>query len=554
MTKSKNTKPFVLLVIDGLGISDIEEGNAVKSADTPNLKRIWAKYPMTQLQASGLYVGLPDGVMGNSEVGHMSLGAGRILFQELAKINHEIETGEFFKNEVFLDAIEHAKKNDSRLHLMGLLSDGRVHSSLEHLRASLELCRKKGLKGDQVAVHAFTDGRDTSPNSAEEYIEQVEKWMKKYRVGKIASIIGRYYAMDRDERWGRTKLAYDLIVRGKGEIVRKPSDAVKKSYDEDISDEYIKPFVVQRKKEDGPTTVKDGDSLIFFNYRADRAVQLSKAFEYNGQFNNGFDIVDFEDLYFAGFSNYEKGLSMARAAEDLEDYENESDYVAKAFKEEIQKTDNFPKLQVFPPDKAEHSLGKVIADAGIPQLRLAESEKYPHVTYFFNCRNKEPFEREERIEIDSPKNVKTYDQKPEMSTPEIVQKFKKEVVKKKYGFILINFALTDMVAHTGDLEASVKAVEEADRAMQEVLKSTLEVGGEILVTADHGNIEELINIRTGETDTKHSTNPVPMFLVSNSLSKGGHLPEGILADVAPTVLKRMGIDTPEEMKGRDLLG
>ncbi|MBN1332074.1 phosphoglycerate mutase (2,3-diphosphoglycerate-independent) [Candidatus Dojkabacteria bacterium] len=548
----KSKKPFVLLILDGLGLSDIEEGNAVRLAETPNLKKLWTEFPKTQLQASGLYVGLPDGVMGNSEVGHMSLGAGRILFQELAKINHEIESGAFFSNEVFQAAIDHAKTNNSTFHLMGLLSDGQVHSSLDHLKACLEFCKKKGLRGDQVAIHAFTDGRDTSPNSAQNFIKLTNKWCKKFKVGRIVSVIGRYYAMDRDDRWGRTKLAYNLVVYAKGDPVGKAEEAIEKSYKENISDEYLKPFIIIDKKHPEPAVVKDGDALIFFNYRADRALQLAQAFENKGF--SKFETKNFENLYFAGFSNYEKGLPMARAAEDLEDYENESAYVAKGFKEEILKTENFPEKQVFPPDKAKDSLGRIVAESGIAQLRLSESEKYPHVTYFFNCRNKNPFEREERIEIPSPRDVRTYDEKPEMSTPGIVEKFKAEIAKKKYGFVLVNFALTDMVAHTGNLEASIKAVEAADKGMEEIIKATLEVGGEVLVTADHGNIEELINIRTKEVDTKHSTNPVPAFLVSNNINGNGHdLPEGILADIAPTVLKRMGLDVPNEMKGRDLL-
>lgn len=552
LVSGRGKKPYVLLILDGLGISDLTEGNAVKLAKTPNLEYLKKTFPSTYLQASGLYVGLPDGVMGNSEVGHMSLGAGRILFQELAKINHEIDSGSFMKNETFHEAVRHAKKHKSNLHLMGLVSDGQVHSSMKHLEASLRFCRKNGLKRDRVKIHVFTDGRDTSRDSALEYLELLNKWIKKYKVGVIASIIGRYYAMDRDERWDRTKLAYDLIVNGIGEKVKDCKKAIELSYDKNIFDEYIAPFVIVDKKGRAVGAVEDSDVVIFFNYRADRAVQLSQAFEIPGF--SKFETKPLENLYFVGFSNYEKGLPMARSDEDIAEVGDESKFVQEYFKEEVKKTEHFPEKQIFPPDRAEKSLGKIISDAGLSQLRLAESEKYPHVTYFFSCRNKEPFEREDRIEIPSPRDVKTYDQKPEMSTFEITETFKREIATKKHDFIFVNFALTDMVAHTGNLEASIKAVEIADKCMGEMVKATLEVGGELMITADHGNIEELVNIRTQEIDTKHSTNPVPVYFVGNELKGARQLPDGILADVAPTILARMGIDQPEEMKGRNLLG
>jgi 2,3-bisphosphoglycerate-independent phosphoglycerate mutase len=543
-------KPLVLIVIDGLGVAMPNKGNAVTLAKTVNFDGFWPKYNHTYLEASGNYVGLPRGVVGNSEVGHMSLGAGRIILQEIARIDDAIKNKTFFENETFKEALSHAKKTGGDMHFMGLVSDGKVHSSLDHLLACLEFCQKEEFPGERVFVHAFTDGRDTNPDSAEEYLEQVDIKCRSLNLGKIATIIGRHYAMDRDKRWERTQLAYEMLVQGKGKMVGDWREAIRSSYSEDLTDEYIEPHIVSK---DGQpiTQIKSGDSLIFFNYRPDRAVQISKAFILEDF--SGFDRELISDLYYAGFSNYQKGVVMNRAKEDEERHGGESQMVEALFEQELKKSDDrFPPNQIFPPEKVEESLGKVISDAGLSQLRISESEKYPHVTYFFNCRKKNPFEREERIEIPSPRDVKTYDQKPEMSSYELTARLKEELKKNIYDFVLLNFASTDMVAHTGNLEASIKAVEVVDRCIGDIAKEVLSLGGQVLITADHGNVEEMLNLQTDDMDTKHSINQVPFMLLSDETNQGSELAIGMLADIAPTVLRLMKIDLPASMTGRDL--
>lgn len=543
-------KPVIFLVLDGLGIAPENPGNAVTLGKTPNLNAFWTKFPHGYLQASGSSVGLPTGVVGNSEVGHMGLGAGKVVFQEIARIDHEIENGEFYQNEMFKAAVEHVKKNNGKLHLMGLVSTGKVHSSMDHLYACLRYCKNEKLSQKNVFIHAFTDGRDTSPNSAAEYLGAVEKFTKKNKVGKIASVVGRYYAMDRDERWDRTRLAYELIVMGKGEPVKHWNEALEKSYQADVTDEFIKPHVVVDG--DQPvTTVQPGDTVIFFNYRADRAVQLSKVFE-NKQFAHWQrDFI--ENLFFAGFSNYEKGIPMNRATEDVQDAGGESQMVQELFAKELEKTlAGFPEKQIFPPEKIDYSIGRLVSDAGMKQLRLAESEKYPHVTYFFSCREKNIYPGEDRIEVPSPKEVATYDLKPEMSTYEITNTLIEKIQQQAYDFAMVNFANTDMVAHTGNLDASIRAVQVADECMGKIVQAALQAGGEVLITSDHGNVEELVNIQTGEVDTEHSTNPVPCMIATKRY-QAIEFPMGILADIGPTLLSMLGLKQPESMTGRNLL-
>lgn len=549
LNKKSLPKPVVLMILDGLGIADPNKGNAVTLAKTPNLNMLWPKYDHCYLQASGNYVGLPTGVTGNSEVGHMSLGAGRIVYQEIAKIDKDIESGAFMQNEVMHEALTHAKENKSKIHFIGVLSDGRVHASLDHLFACLEFCSKNNFPGDKVFVHAFTDGRDTPPQNAAEFFQKLDLVTKKLKTGKLASIIGRYYAMDRDDRWDRTKLAYDLIVHGKGTPSESWEEALKGSYSKGVFDEYIEPHILI-KKNSPIALVEDGDVVIFYNYRGDRAVQLSKAFDSTNFYN--FPAKKFNNLYFAGFSNYEKGMVMNREQFDVEDAGGESQMVKKLFNQELNKTQIFPKRQVFPPASVENSFGHLIAESGLSQLRLAESEKFPHVTYFFSCRLKDPFDREDRIEVPSPREVKTYDQKPEMSSYEITKELLKAIKSNKYDFILVNYALTDMVAHTGNLQASIKAVEVADECVGTAVREIQMAGGEVLITADHGNIEELINLITGERDTKHSINPVPAIYVSKDTATGKDLQMGMLADVAPSLLQALDISIPESMTGRQL--
>jgi 2,3-bisphosphoglycerate-independent phosphoglycerate mutase len=550
MQQQYRPKPLVLLILDGLGIAPPNDGNAVTLADTPNFDSLWKKYPHCFLQASGNSVGLPTGVNGNSEVGHMGLGAGKVVFQEIARIDNEIKLGNFFKNPIYRQATDFVKKNKGKLHLLGLVSDGKVHSSIEHLYACLEYARKEKLSDNQVFIHAFTDGRDTSPDSANKYLDALEKMCRKIGIGEIASIIGRYFAMDRDERWERTKMAYDLIVSGKGKSVVSWKEAIEHSYSEEITDEFIKPYVITTGGKP-LATVSSGDAVVFFNYRADRAVQLSRALE--DEPFSGWMRPKIKNLYFAGFSNYQKGMVMNRAKEDIDEHGGESQMVQNLFAEELQKSKvGFPKNQIFPPEHVPYSLGHLISEARLLQLRITESEKFPHVTYFFNCREKGAFNGEEREEIPSPKDVATYDQKPEMSSVSLTEQLLKRIEDNKFDFILVNFACPDMVAHTGNLAASVKAVQAVDECVGEVVKQILSKGGACIISADHGNAEELINLQTGEIDTEHSTNPVPfMFIEKNQQVR--ELPYGIIADIAPTILSVLGIEHPPGMTGRNLL-
>jgi 2,3-bisphosphoglycerate-independent phosphoglycerate mutase len=542
-------RPVLLLILDGLGVDVPNEGNAVTLAKTPNLDSLWPRYPHTYLNASSNYVGLPNGVTGNSEVGHMSIGAGRVVYQEIAKIDDEIATKKFFENEMLKKILGHLGDTGGRLHLMGLVSDGRVHSSMDHLFACLEFCRLNNFPGDRVFVHAFTDGRDTPPQNAEKYFLQLESEMNLKKMGTLASMVGRYYAMDRDNRWERTQAAYDLITSGKGTKVESFREALYNSYKENITDEYIKPYVIARNGE--PVgAMRDGDAVLYFNYRADRAVQLSKVFE-DAEFEH-FQRMSFQNLLFVGFSNYEKGIPMNRAEEDITTHGDERKMVTDLFQDEQKKTGQFPKYQLFPPERIEYSLGQILADKGLKQLRLSESEKYPHVTYFFSGRHGGALPNETRIEIPSPKDIATYDLKPEMSTYEITDTCIAEIGKNQHDFLFVNFALTDMVAHTGNLQASIKAVEVADECTAKLVRAFTEAGGVVIITADHGNIEELINLQTGQPDTKHSTNQVPIIIVGKDYQPQ-ELGVGMLADLAPTVLSIMGVQIPETMTGRKLI-
>jgi 2,3-bisphosphoglycerate-independent phosphoglycerate mutase len=544
------TRPVVLMILDGLGVAPQNPGNAVTLAKPANLEALWQRYPHCYLQASGNSVGLPYGVVGNSEVGHINIGAGKVVYQEITKIDKEISENIFMGNKTLNEAAEYLKKTQGKFHLMGLVSDGKVHSSLDHLIACLEFCSEVNIPKDKVFIHAFTDGRDTQPKDAEKFFSIVEKACKRCRRGKIASVIGRYYAMDRDNRWEKTQMAYDLIVHGKGTQVSTWQEALKISYDQQKTDEFIDPYVITDKGQP-LTTVTSGDVLVFFNYRPDRAVQLAKAFE-DDPFS-GWQREKIKDLFFAGFSNYEKGIPMNRTKEDIETHGSESQMVHDLFQEDLKMSkEGFPKKQIFPPDRVEYSLGRLISDNGLKQLRITESEKYPHVTYFSNCRKNDPFPGEERIEIPSPRDVKTYDLKPEMSCYEVTNTLIQKLAENKYDFILVNFASTDMVPHTGNLQASIKAVQVVDQCMGQLAQAILALGGSAIITADHGNAEELINITTGEVDTEHSLNPVPFIVAGNNFSPQ-ELHPGILADIAPTVLSLFGIQKAASMTGQSLL-
>ncbi|KPU26472.1 phosphoglyceromutase [Caloranaerobacter sp. TR13] len=505
-------KPVALIILDGWGIGKDYEGNAILKAKTPNYKMLLENYPSTKLEASGLSVGLPEGQMGNSEVGHLNIGAGRIIYQEFTRISKAIENGEFFEKQEFIKAIENAKKNNSSLHLMGLLSDGGVHSHNTHLYALLDLAQKYGLK--DVYIHCFLDGRDVPPKSAKKFIEELENKISELGVGKIATISGRYYAMDRDKRWDRTKKAYDAMVLGKGRVAATSIEALNKSYDEDITDEFVIPTVIV--KDGSPIKViEDNDSIIFFNFRPDRARQITRAFV-DDNFE-GFARDKKVSVYFVCMTQYDKTINNVEIA--------------------------------YKPQVYVNTLGEYLSKKGLKQLRIAETEKYAHVTFFFNGGVEKPNEGEERVLIPSPK-VATYDLKPEMSAVQVKEEVMKRINENKYDFIVLNFANPDMVGHTGKFEAAVKAIETIDECLGDVVKLIVEKGGKALITADHGNAEEMIDENTGKSITAHTTNKVPCIVIGEGNVK---LREGILADIAPTILDMFGIEKPNEMTGQSLI-
>lgn len=515
-------KPVVLAILDGFGISYEQRGNAVYHAKTPNLKYISENYPGTTLRASGVEVGLSWGEMGSSEVGHTNIGAGIVVYQNLERFNIAIRDKSFYSLEAWKNATHHAIKNESNIHIMGLLSNGGVHSHIDHLFAILESIKLTGFKGN-VFIHIFTDGQDVAPQSAVKFIGMLEAEMKRQRIGKIASVMGRYYAMDRNENWDRIKKAYDCMVYGVGEGARTAEEAVVNSYDKNIKDEMILPTVVTGDRGSPVGLVKNGDVLIFFNFRADRARQITKVFT-SSDFNK-FNRFDFNNLLFIPLAQYGIGYPMESA---------------------------------FPPEHISYPLAKVISEAGLKQLHIAEKEKYAHVTYFFNGGTEHEFPGEDRIIIPS-KSVISYDQKPEMSAYEILERVLVEIKANNYDFTVVNFANGDIVGHTGNFQAGVKAVEVLDDCIGKLKDAVLAAGGTLVITADHGNIEEMINLETGEIDKEHSTNPVPLWIITptnsrRSKSKRAQIaPQGILADVAPTILEIMDIPQPKHMSGTGLL-
>ncbi len=500
--------------MDGVGVAPQGSANAVTLANTPNLDALWPRYPHTYLYASGINVGLPHGVDGNSEVGHMNIGAGKIIFQELPRIDNSINNGSFYKNKHLLDAFTRAEEH--KVHLIGLVGAGQVHASFGHLLALIEMARKLKVEKHKLMIHLFTDGRDSPPRGAFKIIENLEIELRRDEIGHIASIIGRYYAMDRDERWDRTRLAYELITEGKGAPVDNWRDALKQSYKKDVSDEYITPYLIGQNQEI-VSKVESGDAVIFFNFRPDRAVQLTRAFE-DPSFP-GWERPVINDLYFVGMSNYEKG---------------------------------FPYRVAFPPENIINPLGKVLSDNGLRQLRLAESEKFPHVTYFMNGRNQKQYPGEDWVEVPSPRDVATYDQKPEMSTYQITDFLIEKIRSDMYDFVVTNFANADMVGHTGVIDSTIKAMQVIDECIGRITQEVLNKGGAVVISADHGNAEELVNQQTGQVDTKHSTNPVPLVIVKKDLEPR-EVSFGILADIAPTLIYLLGLPKPPEMTGRNLL-
>ena len=505
-------KPTVLMILDGYGLSDKTEGYAVKQAKTPVMDKLIAKYPFVQGEASGMAVGLPDGQMGNSEVGHTNMGAGRIVYQMLVKISKSIQDGDFFENKALVAAMENCKKNDSALHLMGLLSPGGVHSHMEHLYGLLEMAKKNGL--EKVYVHAYLDGRDVPPSSAAEYMEELVAKIKEIGVGSVATISGRFYAMDRDNAWDREEKAYSALVYGEGVQADDPVQAIKDSYANDVTDEFMLPTVVDKNG-----MIHENDSVIFFNFRPDRARQLTRAF------------VDPE---FTGF-------------------ERRNGYFPLTFVCMAQYDAEMPNVLVaFPPEELKMTFGEYLAKHGKKQLRLAETQKYAHVTFFFNGGVEDPNVDEFRLLVNSPKDVATYDLKPEMSAPEVGMDLVEAIKSDKYDVIIINFANPDMVGHTGVIPAAIKAVEKVDELVGKAVDAVKDVDGVLFICADHGNAEKMIDYETGAPHTAHTTNPVPFILVNYdenyTLREGGRL-----CDIAPTLIEIMGLEKPVEMTGESLL-
>ncbi len=501
-----NKQLVMLTILDGFGISDKIEGNAVALANTPNLDRLFKKYGSSKVNASGNAVGLPEGQMGNSEVGHTNIGAGRIVYQELTRISKSIEDKSINDNKVLNEVIDNCTKNNSNLHIMGLVSTGGVHSHLDHLFGLLEFCKYKNF--DRVYIHAFTDGRDTSPTSGIDFIKMLEDKINEFKVGKIVSVSGRFYAMDRDKRWNRIKECYDAIMHSKGNNFSSALDGINASYKEDVTDEFIKPFIVDNGKE-----IENNDGVIFFNFRPDRARELTRAIT-----DSSFSEFERKDIntYFVCMTNYDETLNNVHIAFNKEELKN--------------------------------TFGEYISNLGLRQLRIAETEKYAHVTFFFNGGREEPYKNEDRILVPSPK-VETYDLMPEMSANIVRDKVIEAIDKDIYDVIILNFANTDMVGHTGNLEAAIKAVETIDLAVGMIYEKVMEHNGIMLITADHGNAEKMIDYETKSPFTAHTTNLVPLIVTKDNVK----LNDGRLCDLTPTMLDLMDIDIPKEMSGVSLI-
>jgi 2,3-bisphosphoglycerate-independent phosphoglycerate mutase len=550
MTPAEEKRLVVLAILDGWGIAEPNPGNAISLAKTININRLWASYPHTQLKASGEAVGLPRNEDGNTETGHLNLGAGKIVYQDLERINMSIADGSFFENPVLLGAIEHAKKYNSKLHFIGLLGAGGVHSNIEHLFALVTLAKNNNFKN--IFVHVITDGRDSPPTASKTYISQVKDILLKDNIGEIASIMGRYWAMDRDRRWDRTAKAYLALTKGKGHLVKSCEEAINYSYSQGKTDEFLEPSLICNPAGTPKSLIEDNDAVVFFNFRIDRPRQLTAAFIVK-DFNEDSIALDFDPY----LEKYEKTHIPSRVMQHQKIFERgeilKNLYFVTLTKYSKSLVENGAKA-AFPPEIINMPLGRIISEAGLTQLRMAESEKERFVTFYFNGQRENPFPQENRIIIPSA-NVPTYDQKPEMSAYEITQRLL-EVLKsnENYSFILINYANSDMVGHTGNIGPAVKACEVVDECMGKISNFILAYGGTLLVTADHGNAEEMINLHSGQIDTKHSSNSVPFIAVSRKfLGKPQSLVSGILADIAPTVLSLLNIEIPSEMTGRNLL-
>lgn len=515
-------KPLILIVLDGWGISNNVQGNPIREATLPTFEKLNRFYPMTTLQASGISVGLPWNTAGNSEVGHMTMGAGRVIYQNMPRISLAIQDGSFFKNEALLETMRDAKEKKGKLHLMGLISSGSVHSHKDHILALLRMAKNEGV--EELYVHAFMDGRDSAPTAGIQQIKELLREMRLVGIGKVASLSGRNFSMDRNNNWDRVEKTYRMLTAGIGEMAVDPLIALEQSYTKGITDEYIEPTLLT-EKEKPIALIENGDSVIFFNFREDRTRELTKAFVLP-------DFDGFErtllDIRFATLTEYERDL---------------------------------PARVAFPPEDIYHSLGETLSLAGKKQLRIAETEKYAHVTYFFNGGKEKPFSGEDRMLIPSP-SASHFDEVPEMSSPQITDSLLSILEKNEYDFILVNYANPDMVAHTGNEKASIEAVEATDKSLSILIPAVFKAGGALVITSDHGNVEELKKISTGEIDTEHSTNPVPLWYITpdnhhektaEQMMREQNEVNGLLSDVAPTVLDILKVKKPSEMNGASLL-
>lgn len=530
-TITQKPKPVVLCVLDGWGVSQDSPGNAITRANAVNFNDLWFSYPHSILVASGQAVGLPEGHVGNSEVGHLNLGAGRVVFQDSLRVNNAIAEGTFFENEAFLAAIEHTKHNNSKIHLMGLVGLGAVHSDVGHLYALLSLLKKSGIPSSKVMLHLFTDGRDSPPTSAKIYLSQLQNKLTSENLGQIASVSGRYFAMDRDNRWDRTAKAYYAALGKSTNKNTSPLNILEKSYLEGKTDEFIEPVVIVDETGLPIGPIVSNDAVIFFNFRPDRARQLTAAFVMDSLTNItntiGEKVESFkrapklQNLFFVTLTRYESKLPVSAVA--------------------------------FSPEEVSMPLSRVFSERNLHQLHIAESEKYAHVTYFFNGGTEKAFQGEDRLLIPSPK-VASYDLAPQMSTPQITKELLERLTSKVYDFVVVNFANADMVAHSGNIPATIEAIKTIDNHLGVLVKSVLSIGGGVIITADHGNAEEMLNLRTGEPDTEHNLSPVPaIFVFKELLGQGQQLPQGLLADIAPTILGVLQIPKPSQMTGRSLL-
>lgn len=528
---TQKPKPVILCILDGWGFAEASPGNAITRANPANFNRLWFSYPHTLLVASGQAVGLPDGIFGNSEVGHINLGAGRVVFQDLLRLNNAIADGSFYENEAFLEALAHINKNNSNVHLMGLVGLGAVHTEINHLYSLLSFLQRNKVPGSRIKIHLFTDGRDSPPTSSKTVIGDLEEKIKSENLGQVASVAGRYFAMDRDNRWDRTGKAYLAILGKSDKSAMSAIGAVDDSYAENKTDEFIEPRVIvdESKVPIGP--VRENDAVIFFNYRPDRARQLTKAFVLDNlkdiKTSSGEAASTFErgpklkNLFFVSLTKYERNLPVSKEA--------------------------------FGPEEVPMPIARIFSERSMQQLHIAETEKYAHVTYFFNGGLELPFKGEERILINSPK-VATYIQAPEMSADQITAKVLEKVESKLHDFIVVNFANADMLAHTGDINATIKGIAIIDKNIGILSKAVLSAGGGMVITADHGNAEVMLKVGTGEPETEHNISPVPaLFLFNELLGQNMQLPQGLLADIAPTILGVLQIPKPSQMTGRSLL-